>query len=573
MCRTNQDSFAFMYALPPTGAEVSQIQEEYKGRGVAAEPAAVGDAQKEPAVERGGAGYRGGGAGSASGWPGRRLRPLQAGRPEVQEQGPVQKGQSPVEECFDFNHFQNGPDILELEVWVKEGRKCTECLGMCEVDLSRVPVNQQQLFTRVLDQGRGRVVFLVTLAPCSGVSISDLFAPPLEDPLERDNMLHKYSWKNSLINVRDVGFLQVKVIKATDLMAADLNGKSDPFCVLELGNDRLQTHTIYKTLHPEWNKVFTFPVKDIHDVLEVTIFDEDGDKAPDFLGKVAIPLLSVHNGQQVSCPLRKEDLHRPSKGTICLEMDLIYNPVRASLRTFQPKEMKFIEDNRKFSKKILACNVQRVRRIYRALRFALQYVKSCFQWESMQRTIIAFTLFLLTVWHWELFMLPLSLLLLISWKFTQVRTGRDGHSQDLDNMDMGEEDEEDEKESERRGLMEKIHMVQEIVITVQNILEEIACFGERVKNVFNWSVPFLSTLACLVLLVATVLTYFIPLRYIVLIWGIHKFTKKLRNPYAIDSNELLDFLRRVPSDVQKVQHSDLWTSGGQTPLRRKKGSP
>jgi hypothetical protein len=40
--------------------------------------------------------------------------------------------------------------------------------------------------------------------------------------------------------------------------------------------------------------LFTFsPIKDIHDVLEVTVFDEDGDKAPDFLGKVAIPLLSV----------------------------------------------------------------------------------------------------------------------------------------------------------------------------------------------------------------------------------------------------------------------------------------
>lgn len=35
------------------------------------------------------------------------------------------------------------------------------------------------------------------------------------------------------------------------------------------------------------------PVKDIHDVLEVTVFDEDGDKPPDFLGKIAIPLLSV----------------------------------------------------------------------------------------------------------------------------------------------------------------------------------------------------------------------------------------------------------------------------------------
>lgn len=35
------------------------------------------------------------------------------------------------------------------------------------------------------------------------------------------------------------------------------------------------------------------PVKDVHDVLEVTVFDEDGDKPPDFLGKVSIPLLSV----------------------------------------------------------------------------------------------------------------------------------------------------------------------------------------------------------------------------------------------------------------------------------------
>lgn len=34
--------------------------------------------------------------------------------------------------------------------------------------------------------------------------------------------------------------------------------------------------------------------------------------------------------------------------------------------------------------------------------------------------------------------------------------------------------------------------------------------------------------------------------------GINKFTKKLRSPYAIDNNELLDFLSRVPSDVQVV---------------------
>ena len=34
-------------------------------------------------------------------------------------------------------------------------------------------------------------------------------------------------------------------------------------------------------------------VKDIHSVLEVTVYDEDRDKKAEFLGKVAIPLLKV----------------------------------------------------------------------------------------------------------------------------------------------------------------------------------------------------------------------------------------------------------------------------------------
>uniref|UniRef100_A0A8K9WQA6 Multiple C2 domains, transmembrane 2b n=1 Tax=Oncorhynchus mykiss TaxID=8022 RepID=A0A8K9WQA6_ONCMY len=425
-------------------------------------------------------------------------------------------------ERFDFNRFPEGPGVLEIEVWNKEGRKYEECYGMCEVDLSSVLPNQSQLFTRVLKEGKGRVVFLITLSTCSGVSISDMCAPPLEEPQEREKTLEKYSFKSSFRNLRDVGFLQVKIIKATDLLAADLNGKSDPFCVLELGNDRLQTHTIYKTLNPNWNKVFTFPVKDIHDILELTIFDEDGDKAPDFLGKVAIPLLSIHNGQPICCPLKKEDLGCLSKGSISLELELVFNPVSPIT----------LSD-------MLARNVYRVRNLYRAVQSTFQYINSCFQWESFQRSLIAFLIFLLAVWHWEFYMLPLCLVLLITWNYLQIASGR--ANQDLVST-----------ESEKRGLMEKIHMVQETVITVQNLLEEIACFGERIKNTFNWSVPFLSNLAFLILVTVTVLTYFIPVRYILLVWGINKFTKKLRAPYAIDNNEVFDFLRRVPSDVHKV---------------------
>ncbi|KAM8894633.1 multiple C2 and transmembrane domain-containing protein 2 isoform 2-T3 [Spinachia spinachia] len=458
-------------------------------------------------------------------------------------------------ERFSFNQFGDRPENLEVELWSKEGRRNEECLGTSYVDLSKIPFNQRQLFTQTLDQGRGRFVFLITLNTCSGASIADVSAAPLDDPHEQQKQLDNYSLKRSLKKLGEVGILQIKVIKAADLLAADLNGKSDPFCVLELGNDRLQTHTVYKSLNPEWNKVFTFPVKDIHDVLVVTIFDEDGDKAPDFLGKVAIPLLSIRRGQQIAFPLKKEDLGGLSKGSITLELKVIFNPVRASIRTFKPMERRFMEDNPKFSKKVLARNVLRVQTLYRSIMSTLRYIKSCFQWESVQRSLLAFLVFLVTVWHWEFYMLPLLLVLLILWNYFQIQSGR--VSQDLDNVDVGDDDEDDEKESERRGLLEKIHMVQDTIITLQTLLDEMACFGERIKNTFNWSVPFLSSLAFLIFVMATILTYYIPVRYIVLIWGINKFTKKLRNPYSIDNNEVFDFLTRVPSDVQKVHYSEV----------------
>ena len=62
--------------------------------------------------------------------------------------------------------------------------------------------------------------------------------------------------KNTLKQVKEVGHLSVKVFKAMGLASADIGGKSDPFCVLELVNSRLQTQTEYKTLSPQWNKIF-----------------------------------------------------------------------------------------------------------------------------------------------------------------------------------------------------------------------------------------------------------------------------------------------------------------------------
>ncbi|XP_023599915.1 multiple C2 and transmembrane domain-containing protein 2 isoform X4 [Myotis lucifugus] len=477
-------------------------------------------------------------------------------------------------EEFDFHYFSDRMGILDIEVWGKDGKKHEERLGTCKVDIASLPLKQANCLELPLDSCLGALLVLITLTPCGGVSVSDPCVCPLADPSERKQISQRYCLQNSLKDMKDIGILQVKVLKAVDLLAADFSGKSDPFCLLELGNDRLQTHTIYKTLNPEWNKVFTFRVKDVHDALEVTVFDEDGDKPPDFLGKVSIPLLSIRDGQTNCYVLKNKDLEQAFKGVIYLEMDLIYNPVKASIRTFTPREKRFVEDSRKLSKKILSRDVDRVKRITMAIWNTLQFLKSCFQWESTLRSAIAFVVFLVTVWNFELYMIPLALLLLFAYNFIEPTKGKAGSTHDSqESTEADDEEDEDDKESEKKGIIERIYMVQDIVATVQNILEEVASFGERIKNTFNWTVPFLSFLACVMLAVATIMLYFVPLRYIVLIWGINKFTKKFRNPYAIDNNELLDFLSRVPSDVQKVQYAELRPCSSQSPLRKKRSGP
>ncbi|XP_075399187.1 multiple C2 and transmembrane domain-containing protein 1 isoform X2 [Tenrec ecaudatus] len=480
-------------------------------------------------------------------------------------------------EQFDFHLYDERGGIIYITAWDKDAGKRDDFIGRCQVDLSALSKEQTHKLELQLEEGAGHLVLLVTLTASATVCISDLSGNSLEDQKEREAILKRYSPLRIFHNLKDVGFLQVKVIRAEGLMAADVTGKSDPFCVVELNNDRLLTHTVYKNLSPEWNKVFTFNVKDIHSVLEVTVYDEDRDRSADFLGKVAIPLLSIQNGEQKAYVLKNKQLTGPTKGVIYLEIDVIFNAVKASLRTLIPKEQKYIEEENRLSKQLLLRNFIRMKRCVMVLINAAYYVNSCFDWDSPPRSLAAFVLFLFVVWNFELYMIPLVLLSLLTWNYFLIISGKDNRQRDTVVEDMLEdeedEDDKDDKDSEKKGFINKIYAIQEVCVSVQNVLDGVASFGERIKNTFNWTVPFLSWLAIVALCVFTVVLYFIPLRYIVLVWGINKFTKKLRSPYAIDNNELLDFLSRVPSDVQVVQYQELKPDPSHSPCKRKKNNP
>ncbi|KAG1957013.1 multiple C2 and transmembrane domain-containing protein [Pimephales promelas] len=514
-------------------------------------------------------------------------------------------------EQFDFHLFDEQGGFIDVTVWDKDAGKKDDFMGRCQVDLSLLSKECTHRLDMPLDEGEGTLVLLVTLTASAAVSIADLSVNILDDPRERKEILQRYSLLRSFNNIKDVGMVQVKVIRAEGLMAADVTGKSDPFCVVELSNDRLQTHTVYKNLNPEWNKVFTFNVKDIHSVLEVTVYDEDRDRSADFLGKVAIPLLNIQNGERKAYALKSKELTGPTKGVIFLEIDVIYNIVKAGMRTLIPIEQKYIEEEPRVSKQMLLQNFNRMRRCIMLLINAGCYINSCFEWESPQRSICAFLLFVVVVWNFELYMVPLVLLMLLTWNYVLIASGKDTRQGDVQAVEDLLEDEEedfdrDDKvpgsvpsqdgrlpeshiladilaswhfewirvmvDSERKGFMNKLYAIQDVCISVQSALDEVASYGERIKNTFNWTVPFLSWLAIVALCAATLVVYYIPIRYIVLAWGVNKFTKKLRDPYSIDNNELLDFLSRVPSDVQVVQYRELKVDPSPSPNKRKKNN-
>ena len=128
-------------------------------------------------------------------------------------------------------------------------------------------------------------------------------------------------------------------------------------------------------------------VKDIHDDLELIVFNElrKSGKA-EFLGKIKVPLHRVSfsqtllGGKRGACTwvpwgyltsssppppqlesgvckayaLKEKKCLQRGRGVVHLECDLVYHPVRACIRTINPREDKLLEEEQKFHRKVRA---------------------------------------------------------------------------------------------------------------------------------------------------------------------------------------------------------------------------
>uniref|UniRef100_A0A667Y5Z2 Extended synaptotagmin 2 n=1 Tax=Myripristis murdjan TaxID=586833 RepID=A0A667Y5Z2_9TELE len=120
------------------------------------------------------------------------------------------------------------------------------------------------------------------------------------------------------------GVLRIHFLEAQDLEGKDkflgglIKGKSDPYGVLQIGNQLFQSKTIKESLHPKWNEVYEALVYEHSGQhLEIELFDEDPDK-DDFLGSLMIDMAELHKEQKVD---EWFDLEEVSTGKLHLKLE------------------------------------------------------------------------------------------------------------------------------------------------------------------------------------------------------------------------------------------------------------
>ncbi|XP_038206263.1 multiple C2 and transmembrane domain-containing protein-like [Zerene cesonia] len=446
------------------------------------------------------------------------------------------------QELHNFNLYDDDY-IVEIVVWDKDIH-----VGRCVIDLNNMEKEKtHRLRISLEDFEQVKVYILLTI---SGLALSDtVFSIDESEAIqETEEKRKQFTWYRIFDQFSNVGWMSVIVYGAKGLSAQDC------YCILSLDNEWKHTATDYKTNSPSWMKVYTFEITDITSILEVKVCDE---RKGEEVGKISIPLLSITPGKKWYA-LKDSTQRERAKGNnprILLEMKVFWNLVKASLKVINPKEVNLLHTDEKLDRHVLVRNISRGKVVTMWVINAFKLIKTCFEWESTKLNIISLTGWLIMCYFFKIWMLPLLLLVpffiyrpksycLIDCKYFLFKI--------IPGKKISTKTETDDK-----SLRQKLHEYQETILAVQNFIGTVASLGESIKNLYNFSVPFVSFLAIFLIICIALIMFLIPLQYILMVWGIHKFTRKILKPNRIAHNEILDLLSRVPDDITLHNYQEI----------------
>lgn len=124
--------------------------------------------------------------------------------------------------------------------------------------------------------------------------------------------------------------LTVHVVEARDLRPMDMSGSSDPYVLLDIEDQLVQSNYRKSTLNPVWNESFTFDITNGNNELKIVIMDKDTFGTDDFQGECYFGLDNLRDQMKhdVWLDLREKNSDAPTQGRIRLMLQWVYSKVQ-----------------------------------------------------------------------------------------------------------------------------------------------------------------------------------------------------------------------------------------------------
>ncbi|CAF3205011.1 unnamed protein product [Rotaria sp. Silwood2] len=201
----------------------------------------------------------------------------------------------------------------------------------------------------------------------------------------------------------------------------------------------------------------------------------------------------------------------------------------------------------------------------------VQFIGCCFRWENPWLSLSVLMTTIVVIWNFELYMLPFLLLFFlvrnVIAEYRQNRLKKSDDSLDDDtksntvqptSADEEIPDADINTKEQKLSFLGVIQSIQDTIMEIQSQIDNVASALERIKNLFNFTVPWLSTLFTILLVLVVIGLYYIPLRYLIIGVVIGEFAKRFGKPKGYSpNNELADFISRLPSDTELVRYQEL----------------
>ena len=246
----------------------------------------------------------------------------------------------------------------------------------------------------------------------------------------------------------------------------------------------------------------------------------------------------------------------------------IYHTAQAALASFGPTHEPMIRlepVREQFDRKIFGNNIKRIKSLSKASGYQRlkEEINSILNWERKLKSICALLLYIQMVYIFQPYMLPFAIFIIFISNAKKISSGvvidmikdtnenEDYMDNDISSDEMDEDGEvmNEEGVKDKTSIKTKINRIQRIALRVQQFFGKAAQWGERIKNLIEFKVPFLSWIAVVLLLASIVILYLVPLRYLIMAGGVNKILKNLIRPDSKGSIERLkDFLYKVPDD-------------------------